>query len=405
MTPLVKEGLGISAIGGLLTYLRSIPLYFWNKGKSLISVTVDMPAEILGERNEVVSWLENWLENRDSRIYRNLRATTHWRYDEESDTSEPIFKLIKDVVNMPGWFKFEDKRLLITCHKRESSQNGRIFYDYHITFFTKDIGTATRFLASIREEYVKVKNDKVVSRIFTLGEWKKLKDINPREFTSVILPQGKIEIIKSDIDEFMSRRQLYLDLNINHKRGYLFEGLPGTGKSSIANAIAFYLKWNLYTFNKSDVLNKGSLSKAFSDIKPKSVILLEDIDTYKINRNITNDSTEKNECEDTGDWLNWLDGINSPNDCIFVMTTNYVEKLDPALIRDGRIDFSMNFSYADEYQIRESFKRFHLSATNDQVNEFVNSYKDKKVVMADIQNDLFRLCVPEWRGLTNENLN
>jgi mitochondrial chaperone BCS1 len=395
MNALVKESLGIgggaAVLGSAFAYLKSIPRFIWTKTRNMTTVNIDIIANVNNtEDSELIRWLESWLGDYKEKIHRNFKAASEWLDAISGYTGV----LTKDVEYNPGWFKYKGKRMLIRCHKREAGQNGAIFYDYYVTFFTRNHKIAQEFLDDIRLDYKSKQDNRIFSRLYKDGEWKKAKAINERPFESVILPEGDALALKDDIDKFISRKQLYKDLNITHKRGYLFEGIPGSGKSSIANAIACYLRWTLYTFNKTDI-KKGTLSSAFSDIKSQSVILLEDIDTYNITRN----QEKENEQEDTGDWLNWLDGINSPDDCIFVLTTNFVEKLDPALIRDGRVDFSMHFGYATEYQMREAFKRFHLSASEEQIEDFIARHKDKPVVMADIQNDLFKLYVPEWRGL------
>lgn len=47
--------------------------------------------------------------------------------------------------------------------------------------------------------------------------------------------------------------------------------------------------------------------------------------------------------------MNFLDGIEESTNRLVFMTTNHVEKLDPALIRDGRIDRKIEFGLCDEY--------------------------------------------------------
>ena len=56
--------------------------------------------------------------------------------------------------------------------------------------------------------------------------------------------------------------------------------------------------------------------------------------------------------------LNVLDGMSSKEGQITFMTTNYVEHLDSALIRPGRIDHMVNFSKADKKQTHEMFNNF-----------------------------------------------
>ena len=49
-----------------------------------------------------------------------------------------------------------------------------------------------------------------------------------------------------------------------------------------------------------------------------------------------------------------MDGINAPQNVVYVFTTNHIEKLDPALIRPGRIDLTLKVDYATN----ETFSKF-----------------------------------------------
>lgn len=69
----------------------------------------------------------------------------------------------------------------------------------------------------------------------------------------------------------------------------------------------------------------------------------------------------------TSDWkenmtlyalLDVLDGYSYLNNCVVIITTNYPEKLDPAIIRPGRIDYDIIFDFCDEYQFDNIFKYF-----------------------------------------------
>merc|ERR1719150_3211091 len=57
--------------------------------------------------------------------------------------------------------------------------------------------------------------------------------------------------------------------------------------------------------------------------------------------------------------LNAVDGIGEHRGTIFVMTTNFIERLDSALIRAGRVDMRVEFKHADDYQLSEYFKWFY----------------------------------------------
>lgn len=76
-------------------------------------------------------------------------------------------------------------------------------------------------------------------------------------------------------------------------------------------------------------------------INENSIILFEDIDCIIGNR-------EENKQDDIlGIALNFIDGVYSPNNCIIIATTNYIDRLDKAFTRDGRFDVKMKIDKMD----------------------------------------------------------
>lgn len=94
----------------------------------------------------------------------------------------------------------------------------------------------------------------------------------------------------------------------------------------------------------------------------QSIILLEDIDAAFASREETNKQAAAYEGLNRVTFsglLNCLDGVASTEARIVFMTTNYLNRLDPALIRPGRIDSKEYIGHCTEYQIAEMFKRFY----------------------------------------------
>lgn len=141
--------------------------------------------------------------------------------------------------------------------------------------------------------------------------------------------------IKNILDEWKNKKSFYVQHGITYKLGFLFYGKPGTGKSSMARAIASYLNWNIEYISVKD----KKLSY-FSLVSDKTVYLIEDIDCL-----VTDRDNDKNDIMQM--LLNVLDGALSPTNCIFVATTNRFDELDKALVRPGRFDYTFEMSYLD----------------------------------------------------------
>lgn len=64
-------------------------------------------------------------------------------------------------------------------------------------------------------------------------------------------------------------------------------------------------------------------------------------------------------------FLNALDGVASGEERIVFLTTNHVEKLDPALIRPGRVDLSVLIDDAHPEQALRLFEKFYVGRESD----------------------------------------
>lgn len=122
----------------------------------------------------------------------------------------------------------------------------------------------------------------------------------------------------------------------------------------------------------------------------QSIILLEDIDAAFVSR----EENEKTKLAYEGlsrvtfsGLLNMLDGVASSEARILFMTTNYLERLDPALIRPGRVDYKQFIGYATDNQIRRAFKKFYPDSEECLVDDFVRKIRthDRPVSVAMLQ--------------------
>lgn len=119
--------------------------------------------------------------------------------------------------------------------------------------------------------------------------------------------------------------------------------------------------------------------------------MLEDIDAAFVSREDT--VTQKAAYEGLNrvtfsGLLNCLDGVASTEARIVFMTTNYLDRLDPALIRPGRVDLKEYIGWCSSYQIKQMFLRFY---NNDQAEEQAQRFAeqvtsfDRNVSPAQIQ--------------------
>lgn len=181
------------------------------------------------------------------------------------------------------------------------------------------------------------------------GETKMLGPVGSKQFEHIFLNDNLIEDIKNDVNKFINNEDKYRKLGIKYKRTYLFYGPAGTGKSSLATAIANYSKRNILSINISKDMTDATLIKVIAGKPDKSIILFEDIDC--LFTNLKREEPVKEENKDgkkeepnnsnkvtLSCLLNILDGAYTPEDVIFILTTNHIDKLDDAIKRNGRTD-------------------------------------------------------------------
>lgn len=206
------------------------------------------------------------------------------------------------------------------------------------------------------------------------GEWRTIK-LPPRSVDSVILPSGQMEYIVNDLEQFLASEEEYVRRCIPWHRGYLFHGAPGTGKSSIARALADHFNLDLWYLSLADLEKDSNLSSVLGSIDHPSVLLLEDIDT--LSAATTREGKERSVT--MSGLLNALDGIITPHGLITIMTTNDIKSLDPAMLRAGRSDVSEHIGLADLAQLERLFIHFYGFAPKN-INQWPHPIAPAEVI-------------------------
>ena len=187
------------------------------------------------------------------------------------------------------------------------------------------------------------------------------------------------DAVKARVDFFLNRQDWYAAKGIPYTLGLLLHGTPGCGKTSTIKAIAAVAKRHIINVNMATittkqqlvqlfyedtihVLSKDGISspEAFSIPIEKRLYVLEDIDCMSdivLERSL---DTERSTTQDLtlSDLLNVLDGVLETPGRILIMTSNYPERLDKALIRPGRVDLMINFKKASRMIIVEMYESF-----------------------------------------------
>ncbi|CAA3030390.1 AAA-ATPase At5g57480-like [Olea europaea var. sylvestris] len=239
--------------------------------------------------------------------------------------------------------------------------------------------------------------------------WESVPFKHPGTFNTLAMDPLKKAEIMADLLDFANGESFYQRTGRAWKRGYLLYGPPGTGKSSMIAAMANYLGYDIYDLELTEVNTNSELRKLLMKTSSKSIIVIEDIDC-SINFTIRNENgvgkinylAGSTRAEDGGKTitlsglLNFTDGLWSccGNERIFVFTTNHVEKLDPALLRSGRMDMHIHMSYCSFSALKILFKNY-LGCEDDQLDgevlkELEGVIDEAKMTPADISEVLIK---------------
>ncbi|KAI6295733.1 hypothetical protein MCOR29_011382 [Pyricularia oryzae] len=178
--------------------------------------------------------------------------------------------------------------------------------------------------------------------------WRKVAKRPIRPINTIVLDQEQKTAVLSDMNEYLQPKTecWYSNRGIPLRRGYLFHGPPGTGKTSFSFALAGVFGLEIYVISLiKPQLSDEDLSTLFNGLPRKCIVLLEDIDTAGISR--------------AEGLLNVIDGVAAHEGRILIMTTNKPEILDEALIRSGRVDLQVAFRNATQQQASELFQRLY----------------------------------------------
>lgn len=187
------------------------------------------------------------------------------------------------------------------------------------------------------------------------GGWERLDDLPRRHLSSVILPPGQLERLTGDVGRFLASEQDYARRCIPWHRGHLYHGPPGTGKTSVARAIASHFGMDIWYLPLADVQKDAELLRVTSRITPRSMLLLEDIDVF----HAATQRKDKPGKITLSCLLNSLDGIATPHGLFTVLTTNTPEVIDVALARAGRVDLVEHFTCANAGQVARLIAHYY----------------------------------------------
>ena len=410
------------------------PVYLFLLDFLSSSVTVDEFDPIFGD---MLNWVSEYKRLHNIRV---LRAHSPQQYHDdldelnlESDSQLRVYEQTSEdiIFNFNDWaaraspkfhphqssgFFWHKRRLFRITRSREkvASDLGHAVYDrewMNILVLSLTAKPVKALIEEAREFHLRQRTSTTAilrptpkAQRARRNVWTVVATRPSRSMATVVLENDQKATILKDINDFLHPRtaRWYSNRGIPYRRGYLFHGPPGTGKTSLSFAIAGVFGLDIYCLALSEIsLTEEDLILLFNSLPKRCIVLLEDIDSAGITgksqpgseqqvvsslnsaeiENGTDPVVDKKLKKPKGSkhskplvnldafpkpnsitlsgLLNAIDGVASQEGRVLILTTNHPEQLSEALIRPGRVDLQVKFDLANKQQIRDLFLRMY----------------------------------------------
>ena len=310
----------IAIAGGVLATLA----WGWTRTHVIRVRNADGPA-----LRRVQAWVESHLpapRRVELRTTRNDEAATHYGITPGYGTHWTW------IDGRPAWVRYR-------ASERGSYGGEDRYEDLVVGIVFARRATVERAHAALCAPKAKGQASGVNIRVWMHERWQGCASKAERTLESVAMNHARREAILAELRAFDSSRAWYAERGVPYRRAYLLSGPPGTGKSSLAFALAAALGRVLYIVNAGSLRGDEGLIAAFTSIRDRAMVLIEDIDTAQVTR--AEGATPSGHAAPRttlSALLNVIDGALCPPGLVLVMTTNHPERLDAALTRPGRVD-------------------------------------------------------------------
>uniref|UniRef100_A0A224YTN7 Mitochondrial chaperone BCS1 n=1 Tax=Rhipicephalus zambeziensis TaxID=60191 RepID=A0A224YTN7_9ACAR len=375
--PYFGAGFGLFGVGAAAAALRKGMQWGMVLFRRHYMITLEVPC-----RDKSYQWLLQWI-TRHARHTQHLSVETTFSQPEAGGSARTFFDFIPSVGT--HFFAYGGSWIRVERSREQHTLDLHMGVPWETVTLTA-LGRNRQLFFRLLEEARALALEKEAGRTVVYcamgSEWRPFGlPRQRRPLDSVILDAGIAEHLLADIQEFIANPQWYADRGIPYRRGYLLYGPPGCGKSSFITALAGALEYSICVLNLSERgLSDDRLQHLMSVAPQQSIILLEDIDAAFVSREES--STVKAAYEGLSrvtfsGLLNMLDGVASAEARIVFMTTNHLDRLDPALIRPGRVDVREFVGPASDHQLAALFRRFYPQEGEADAGAFVQAVRQE----------------------------
>lgn len=393
-------GFGLMALGAVLAYCRTIPgrIWHWVRARIILSVEVR-------DSDQMYDWLCQWLAThpRATRL-RYLRARTRYSPDDASEAGVPGGSIGSTnqkprLFFEPGtgshWYWWRSRPMLVVREARTGEGGAHSALSNLMGLETLRLNLyfgRPEMISALYEEawrQVQKPTNRIDIRVARYSDWFLVASRSRRRKDSIVLAEGVLEQLFQDVRWFLAAEQWYADRGIPYRRGYLLEGPPGTGKTSLITVVASELEYGLALISLSQSgLTDDGFRYMLTQVPARTILVIEDIDCATRSRDATSDAKDDSKVTLSG-ILNAIDGVTERPGQLLFMTTNYSDRLDPALLRPGRTDYRLRLGLADTDQVCRLFSQFYGNVSERLSAQFSAKIPPFTYSPAELQGFLF----------------
>lgn len=317
-------------------------------GVSAVSHTAQIVKTLSTSTIDVGEW-DNAYNNVNKMLYK-LSPETYIKHRAPT-TNKDFYELSEDI---SYFIPLKNKNYIKVETYRNKSE--KTFYPEHrlrVKFFGKE---KHLYREQFLGDALKLTDDKHI-RVVYMNEHEMSCDVIPHSFDNIVLNPSVRDNIVNGLINWNNSKEWYNNHQLIHKIGVFLYGKAGTGKSTVAKAISsMFDNAPILTIDANNIMHSvNGILKMRKRYDGTIIVLIEDFDMYFKSReeleNIDIGIEQKKQKDFNQNAIfQLLDGVYSTENTIYIATTNYKDRIDPALIRYGRFDIQEELDYFDKEQ-------------------------------------------------------